>query len=451
MKINSYQDKVKEIAETSEGFKKVIKKIDSLKGTNKKVLNFSHHDLDGVTSAAILKRLLENYAGLDVTTRIPFEFRLTPEELEKELKEDDYDLLIISDKGSFGYYDDFLDQIDEVMIIDHHLKDGEPKDCITFNPSLNEEVRASTSLLMHVLSTHLGVANDYDDFIALLGCRGDYIIQPVAGNVSDFAEPFFNEVKEKFESLFEKEKGESTLFDSSFEEGTTLLNQIGEVLHVSLLAHLYTPFSEEVKVDHGPNLVIRALMKLAEQEKELIFDNLQSFLEVIPKRDQITKVFELFKEDWSLLEERAENAIYLEEVEGVGIYLFFAEEAPAMQDVTFPAILPYVASSKLNDFTDEEGHDSSLGVVFCPKNVGTHISLRGGGGILSCDAICRELVDRVQERRPELEGEIGGGGHEVAAECVAANSIEMYVVMHELLNIIKDLSENPEKFKAGSE
>lgn len=447
--MSDYQDQIAKLKEESEGFNKVIQKIDSLKNSNAKILNFSHHDLDGVTSATILKRLLEGYANVDVTTRMPFEFRLTPEELEEELEGEDYDLLIISDKGTFAYYDDFLGQVDEVMIIDHHLKDGIPTECIVFNPSLEEEVRSSTSLLSHMLATHFGVADDYDDFIALLGCRGDYIIDPIRGEFPSFAEPFANKVKQKFNQLFVKIDDKLTLFDSGARGRTALLNQVGEVLHVSLLAHLYTPFSEEVNVDHGPNLVLQALTNFAEQEKELDFNNLQDFLEIVPKSEQISKVFELFKKDWDLLEERAENAIFLEEVEEVGIYLIFAKEALAMQDVTFPAILPYVASAKLGELTEKGDHEAALTIVFCPKDIGTHISLRGGGQILSCDAMCRELVERVQERRPKAKKDIGGGGHELAAECVAAKPIEMHVVMHEILSIIEDLTEDPTRFEAG--
>ncbi|KXB01955.1 hypothetical protein AKJ44_01755 [candidate division MSBL1 archaeon SCGC-AAA261F17] len=449
--MSDYQDQIARLKEESKGFNKIIQKIDELKDSNARILNFSHHDLDGVTSAVILKRLLERYANVDVTTRMPFEFRLTPDELEEELEGEDYDLLIISDKGTFAYYDDFLDQVNEVMIIDHHLKDGKPAKCIVFNPSLEEEVRASTSLLSHMLAAHFGVADDYDDFIALLGCRGDYIIDPVKGRIPSFAEPFANRARQKFNQLFVKIDDKPTLFDSGAGEKTALLNQVGEVLHVSLLAHLYTPLSEEVNVDHRPNLVPQALSNFAEQEKKLDFDNLQDFLEIIPKNDQISKVFELFKKDWSLLEERAENAIFLEEVEGVGIYLVFSKEAPAMQGVTFPAILPYVASAKLGELTEKGDHEAALTMVFCPKDIGVHISLRGGGQILSCDAIGRKLVERVQERRPKAKNDIGGGGHELAAECVAAKSIETHVVMHELLNIIKDLTEDPTEFEAGSE
>lgn len=232
---------------------------------------------------------------------------------------------------------------------------------------------------------------------------------------------------------------------------TALLNQVGEVLHVSLLAHLYTPFSKEIEVDHGPNLVLRALTNLAEQERRLDFDDLQDFLGIILESNQISKVHELFKKDWSILEERAENAIFLEEAEGVGIYLIFAREAPAMQGVTFPAILPYVASAKLSDLSERGDHEAALAIVFCPKDIGTHISLRGGGKILSCDSVCRELVNRVQDCRPEAKDNIGGGGHELAAECVATKSIETHVVMRELLDIIRDLIEDLTEFEAGGE
>lgn len=444
-----YSEQVERLVEEDAGFSELVKKLESFKGEKPKVLLFSHHDLDGVTSAAILKRVLESYLEAEVTVEIPFGFRLEHEEVEDVLAQDDFDVFIVSDKGTFSYYDDFTEYVDEVLIIDHHFKDGMPEDCVVFNPSAVNEVRTSTSLLSHMLATQLEVADLYDDFIALLGGRGDYVIVPGSEQFPELVTPFLDSVRERFGYLFEKKDERLTLFDSGGEEGTALLNQIGEVFHVATLSHLYTPVSEEVQIDEGPKFAMNVLMGFAEQEKSLDFEDLDGFFSKIPKSQQVSEVFELFRKDWEMLEERVKNAVFLEEVKGIGLYLVFSREAPAMEGVSFPAVLPYVASSYLEDFKKRGSHDGSLAVIFCPKEVGTHISLRGGDGVLSCDTICRRMVERVQQERPESKDNVFGGGHEAAAECVAEKSIKIYLVMRELVNTLQELKEKPEKFIAS--
>lgn len=445
-----YPEQVKNLSEKYEGFENLVQKLESLKGKNARILHFSHHDLDGVTSGAILKKIFEDYLDAEVTVKIPFGFRLDPDELEEPLKREDYGILVISDKGTFGYYDDFTEEFKDVLVIDHHLKDGMPEDCIVFNPSAHQEVRTSTAHMAHMLATYFDVADEYDDFITLLGCRGDYVITPEVNQRPDFVAPFLESVKTDFDYLFKERSARPTLFDTDGRKNTALLNQIGEVLHISTLSHLYSSVSEDVSVEHGAQFALKTLEEFAAEEKSLEFESLEAFLSVIPKSKQISRVFDLFKKDWDMLGGRVDNAVFLEEVENVGIYLVFAREAPAMESVSFPAILPYVASASLEDFKEEGNHEAALAIVFCPKEIGTHVSMRGGGGILSCDAMCRELVERVQEERPESEGDIGGGGHEVAAECVAGTSLKMYVVMRELTSVLEDLKAKPEKYKASS-
>lgn len=447
---NDYLEQVKGLSEEYGKFEDLVQKLESLKGQNAKILHFSHHDLDGVTSGAILKKIFEKYLKAETTIKIPFGFRLDPDELEESLKKDDYDILVISDKGTFGYYDDFTEKFEDVLVIDHHLKDGMPENCIVFNPSTRQEVRTSTAHMAHMIATHLGIADEYDDFAALLGCRGDYVITPDANSCPNFVAPFLESVKPDFDYLFKEKSDRPTLFDANGRENTALLNQISEVFHISTLSHLYSSVSENLSAEHGPQFALETLSDFAAEKKNLEFENLEEFLSVIPESEQISKVFDLFKKDWDMLEDRVDNAVFLEEVEDVGIYLIFAKEAPAMESVTFPAILPYVASTRLEDFKKEGDHKAALAIVFCPKKIGTHISMRGGGGILSCDSMCRELVARVQKERPESKDDIGGGGHEVAAECVAGNSLKIYVIMRELTNVLENLKAETKKYKTTS-
>jgi len=446
----SYEGQVRSLAEQDAGFAGVLAKLNELKKIDRpKILNFSHHDLDGITSAVILRRLLSRYLGAEVTTKLPFAFRLTEQELQDALGEGEFDALLISDKGTFAYYDDFLEKVPEVLIIDHHLEDGMPERCTVLNPSARQEIRSSTSLLCHMLATNLGVADDYDDFFSLLGCRGDFVFDPVSGALAEFARPFVDRVSSKFSSLLEKKSSRPTLFDLLDRERTVLLNQVGEVLHVASLSHLYSRTVGDLEINHGPALVFRALSGLADEGGKLTFTTLEDFVASLPESQKISRVFELFKRDWELLEGRAANAILLEEIQGVGVYLIFAREAPAMQATSFPAILPFVASTKLEEFKKSGGHQHSLTVVFCPKEIGVHISMRGGGGAISCDAMCRRLVERLQERYPDLKDKVGGGGHERAAEFVAEKPVKMYGVMHELIFLVGEMRDKPVQFKAS--
>lgn len=442
-----YAEQVKNLVKKYEGFAETCKKLSSLKDESAKILHFSHHDLDGVTSATILRKIFEKYLDSEVCLKIPTGFRLEPGELDEALKEDEYDTLIISDKGTFSYYDKFTKKFENVIIIDHHLKDGMPQECTIFNPSAETEVGTSTSILAHMLSTYFDISDDYDDFIALLGGRGDYVITPETDNLSDFVKPFVKSVKKNFDHLFEEVKGRPTFYDTKNRDSTTLLNQIAEVLHVSTLSHLYSSESELIEIKQGSRLVVETLTEFARERKELDFGNLDEFISILPESEQISTVFELFKRDWSLLENRVDNSLFVEEVDGIGLYLIFAREVPAMEEVNFPAILPFVASSRLEDFKEKRDHKAALAIVFCPKKIGTHISMRGGGGILSCDAMCRELVRRIQKIRPQSKGDVGGGGHEMAAECVAGKEIKLYVVMKELIFMLEELKKNPRKFK----
>ncbi len=196
-------------------------------------------------------------------------------------------------------------------------------------------------------------------------------------------------------------------------------------------------------------MVFRAFWGVGFEGGKLTFTTLEDFVDSLPENQKISRVFELFKRDWELLESRVANAILLEEIQGVGIYLIFAREAPAMQATSFPAILPFVASTKLDEFKKSGGHQHSLTVVFCPKEIGVHISMRGGGGVISCDAMCRRLVERLQERYPNLKDKVGGGGHERAAEFVAEKPVKMYGVMHELIFLVGEMGDKPVQFKAS--
>lgn len=119
-----------------------------------------------------------------------------------------------------------------------------------------------------------------------------------------------------------------------------------------------------------------------------------------------------------------------------------------MRAAQFPAILPFVASTRLNELKLAGGHPHVMVIIFCPKERGAHISMRGSGGVLDCGAMCSQLASHLRELYPEQEG-IGGGGHDRAAECVVDKSVPMYAVMHGLLALVQEMSRIAKALKSG--
>ena len=436
----NYEGQVQQLFETDPGFASTVGLLEKLGELKRpRVLNFSHHDHDGIASAFIVRRLLERHLDAEVVTKLPSYFRLWEDALKKTLKEDGrFDLLLITDKGTFKSYDDFFKYIDRVLIIDHHPLDGRPTQCTVFNPSADHPVPAAASLLCHMLATKLGRTDDYEDFAALVGCRGDFAFDPVQKTSADMARPFIERARKKFARAFELKRDRSTMYDLVDRNRTVLINQIGEMLHAGCLAHLYNQ-TLGTDITYGPELVLDFLFELAEREdKPAEFLTIADVLGRTQKGQMLSRVFEQYKSDWSLLSRRAEKMVFLDEIRGVGIYMLFAEEAPAMQATVFPAILPFVASTRMDELKRAGGHPHVMMIIFCPKERGVHISMRGGGGMLGCGAMCFQLAGRLRELYPGQEG-IGGGGHDRAAECVVDKPAPMYAVMHQLLALVQEM------------
>ena len=144
---------------------------------------------------------------------------------------------------------------------------------------------------------------------------------------------------------------------------------------------------------------------------------------------------------------RVENLVFLDEILGVGIYMLFAKELSATQ-AQFPAILSF-ASTRLDELKLAGGHSHVMLIVFCPKERGVHISMRGDGGVLDCGAMCSQLASHLRGLYPEQKEGIGGGGHDRAAECVVDKPVPMYAVMHELLALVQEMSRIAKALESG--
>ncbi|MBC7218599.1 MAG: DHH family phosphoesterase [Hadesarchaea archaeon] len=429
----NYRQQITSLLEHDAGFARSAELIEKLVQRKElKVVNFSHHDLDGVACAYILQRLFRRF-GFKVTTMLPEEFKLSRETLEATVG-DDVDLLIISDKGTFASYDGFLEKAENILIVDHHTPDGNPEKAVIFNPSMERHVTTAASLLCHMLATQITSTDEYDDFVALVGCRGDFTFDPVEQKYADFVRPFIERLMKMYPRFFKTRLGRPTMYDIRDRRRTALINQIAEALHAGTLAHYYGDISAFGR--SGQELVLGFLNNLA-AASPLLFRNLEDFLEAAPAGRAILRALADFRHDWDLIELRVKSPIFLGEIQNVGVYLIFAREADRLQSAPFPAVLPYVASTQLEPLKRAFGHTETMIVVVCPKKNGVHISMRGGGGIIDCSRICYQLADRLRRLYPEIGG-IEGGGHVDAAECFTSKSLPLYSAVRELILMMKE-------------
>ncbi|MEM3422023.1 MAG: DHH family phosphoesterase [Candidatus Hadarchaeum sp.] len=431
----NYREQLQLLQERDSGFAKAVELVKELSRLREpKVINFSHHDVDGVACAFILQRLFRRI-GARFTVKMPERFRLLEEDFGLVSK-GKVDLLVISDKGTFASYEDFSEKAENILIIDHHTPDGNPRGAVVFNPSVEQHVSTSASLMCHMLATQLSLTDEFDDFVALMGCRADFTFDPVERRCAEFVQPFIVRLMKMFPQLFKTRLGNPTMYDLVDRRRTALINQITEALHVGTLAHYY---KEILKVAvSGQDLVLDFLNDLVTTKRPAEFRNLDDFLTVSPSGKIISRVLEFFGLDWEQLESRVRGPIFLGEFRNIGVYMVLAREVSRMQSVPFPAILPYVASTQLEPLKRAFGHRGTMIIVFCPKKTGVHISIRGGGGIIDCSRVCSQLAYRLRRLYPSHVG-IEGGGHVDAAECFAGESVPMYSVMRELLWMMAEI------------
>ncbi|MEM4187944.1 MAG: DHH family phosphoesterase, partial [Candidatus Hadarchaeum sp.] len=225
----NYREQLQLLQERDSGFAKAVELIKELSRQRElKVINFSHHDLDGVASAFLLRRMFLQL-GAKVAVKMPERFRLLEEDLGFVSK-GKFDLLVISDKGTFASYGDFSEKVENILIIDHHTTHGNPKGAVVFNPSVERHVPTSASLMCHMLATQLSPTDEFDDFVALIGCRADFTFDPVERRCAEFVQPFVERSMRMFPQLFKTRLGDPTMYDLVDRRRTALINQIAEAL-----------------------------------------------------------------------------------------------------------------------------------------------------------------------------------------------------------------------------
>ncbi len=152
-----------------QGAKAFSKELAKALNNAKTVRLISHLDADGITSAAIMVKLLKKY---NVEFHLTIVKQLTDGVID-ELKKENYDLFIFTDLGS-GKIDKLEEISKPVFVIDHHQIIGEPKKVKLFNPYLfgvNGSTEASGSVCTYLIAKEFEIENIAH--LAIVGAIGD--------------------------------------------------------------------------------------------------------------------------------------------------------------------------------------------------------------------------------------------------------------------------------------
>ncbi|MDI6757165.1 MAG: hypothetical protein QME32_03990 [Endomicrobiia bacterium] len=391
----SYADFVSKSLASNAGFKAAVEKIKSLKSGDK-VLLFPHDDPDGLTAGAILETLIKS-RGASVRTVILPTYELSAKELEENLKGEN--LVVIADKGTIGYYDDYTSKAD-ILVIDHHPpQSGEINHATVFNPSVKQYTQTSTSHIAHMIATALGVADSKTDYLALVGMKADWAIEPATDFVCEYCKTFYAEALAKYPALVAKVKAAPTMFEVKQRDVTTLLNQIGEfyfVLSGGGFQYYYEPRQNEFAYD---------VLKASAFAPWKDFDGFRASLS---EKLITAAIFEHFRQDWSNLSSLFDYSVELGAKGNQKIYFFIGNDVRWM---------PMAGSVKLYDFKQRAG---GAEIAFIMTNLepggGVHFSFRSTGGELHLGKLASETAEALIAKYGN-RGVISGGGHPVAAEC----------------------------------
>lgn len=139
--------------------------------TKKPVRLISHHDTDGITSAAILSKAFKR---LDIKFSIKILKGLEDEVLKKELQRNSKELLFFTDLAS-GSLDCFKTLESEIFILDHHEIDAKKlnEKIKIINPHLFNEEEICGAGLSYLFAKSLSQSNKDLASLAIIGMIGD--------------------------------------------------------------------------------------------------------------------------------------------------------------------------------------------------------------------------------------------------------------------------------------
>lgn len=239
-----------DLEKLSRDFEKVfyeIKKED-------KILILTHVDSDGVSSGAILYKILSSQSFKNFEIIFPNKGENGYSEgVKKRIKDYNPDILFILDLGS---YETKFDDIKRIFLIDHHKPEGVPTKGVLFS-SFPPPPYISTSYLSFLLFNKISL--NPKDYIGLIGQVGDY--------GTDLEVPLINE-------LFKKYKKKDVSYISS------LVNSARRIKEFNIeLSFKYLIESE----NFSDLLSNSSYKKKLEEYKEVIREDIVKWKKVKPK------------------------------------------------------------------------------------------------------------------------------------------------------------------------
>ena len=385
-------------------FTDVLELLESLRG--KMVYYFSHDDPDGISSAAIMTELFD-FMGIKYKMALPSNFALPKE----DIKDDAYDAIIVTDKGTLKHYDSFYDENKPFLTIDHHFTPGVPEKVMYYNPSLKPNSYCSASFICHNIATALGFRDDITDLYAMVGMKGDWVVDPAVDRIAPYVDAFYKEFAEKFPNLIEKRKNLApTMFEASQKEVTTLLSRYAHDLHAisgGAFQYFYNDKDEDLKDVFQPDFAFDLLTGFRKTGKNpAAVKNEDEFLNIEGLHKNAKLLLKFFDSDWNKGMDLLSTRIELEKTQDTRVFLYMGEEMNLM---------PMLGSVALFDYS--EG-DPSLFIMAAKIGYGVHFSLRATGGNIHAGKLCGDLAERLKDTVSEDKRDmISGGGHPVAAEC----------------------------------
>lgn len=409
--------------------------LETLRGARgRTVLLYSHDDPDGLTSALLLERLLAAQGAAKVITLLPPTFELEESRVAADAKQYHPDLVVISDKGTMGYYDHLLASVPRVLVIDHHFKQGVPEKAVCYNPG----AWCCSAFLVHNLATALGVRDEGMDFLALIGLKGDWAVEPATGTVSPYIRAFYDEIAPAWERWLRPVAGECTWFDVNQRERTTLLSQSTELfcaLCGNGFQYFYNDREPALKDVDQVALTKRALAAAAKDVARLrTLSTRGEVLEALAEAPTAARLWAWYQADWKRVAHLLDAVIPVVKCGGTQLFLFIGNNIP---------LLPMIGSVKLYELTKSKGTTGALMMGNALANGTTHFSLRGNSDEVHLGKICDQVVRRLLARYgQEHKDFITGGGHALAAELkIRREWIPFHRNLCDLLGYLGELEE----------
>ncbi|MFC2091290.1 DHH family phosphoesterase [Elusimicrobiota bacterium] len=429
----NYNDFVREQFDELGG-SKVIDLLKSLE--NEKVLVYAHDDPDGLTSALLLTRLLDKL-HIDYELQIPPTMELESGRLINDTKKEKYKAVFLLDKATMSYYNEYSQYVDNFVVIDHHPLDGKfPEKLTVINPQAGKTYKScSASFLVHMMSEYLGKNEIYDDFLALLGLKGDWAVEPATDVVSEYVRQFYsNRVEQNLVNFIRKIDSTATMFEVRQTEVTTLLNQITELVFAlggGGFGYFYNDRDEELKNIDQRLFAYEVLKKFAGNFQKTEISSLDDFIDMTFEPEIVRKIMSYYREDWKKTLNRFSESVLCSSIGETDIFLFIGSDVKLM---------PMAGSVYLNQLKRVSGEREVLFAMINAENGGgIHVSLRATSNRLHCGKICSNLAKRLVASYNHKD-HITGGGHPFAAECRTRQSgVDLSQLLDTLSKLVKDM------------